>query len=352
MTDVLVVGAGMAGLAAALEAMRAGASVLVLEAASRPGGMVHTERIDGEWIVEAGPDSFLTARGGVTAVAADLGIEHRVTPLATTGSGLWTGTTLRPLSEGEAAALLGIQAKTEDLSTPHASFAGGMGDLMEAIAARLGSSLRVCQDVGAITIGKKRISIHTRTGMTESARGAVLAQPAWRAAELLGSVSPETGDALAGIPYLPSLTVSLAYRADRIGTAIGGTGFVVQADTAAPLRACTYASLKFPHRAPPGHVLLRAFLNPTSERPEVAAHRRLSEILRIEGQPLWSRVYHWARGIPFYSKDHAERVGQARAAMWGRGAVALAGAGYDGAGVTACLESGRRAAREVLEATR
>src|SRR5207249_12114340 len=39
------------------------------------------------------------------------------------------------------------------------------------------------------------------------------------------------------------------------------------------LRACTYASAKFPGRAPAGHVLLRAFLAPGDGDPANAAHR-------------------------------------------------------------------------------
>jgi monoamine oxidase len=45
--DVLVIGAGAAGLAAAAELTRAGRSVLILEAKSRIGGRCHTQRLAG-----------------------------------------------------------------------------------------------------------------------------------------------------------------------------------------------------------------------------------------------------------------------------------------------------------------
>ncbi|PIJ00368.1 amine oxidase, partial [Leucobacter sp. OLES1] len=45
--DTIVIGAGISGLSAAAELLRAGRSVVVLEARDRIGGRVHTEREDG-----------------------------------------------------------------------------------------------------------------------------------------------------------------------------------------------------------------------------------------------------------------------------------------------------------------
>ena len=45
--DVVVVGAGLAGLACAGDLARAGHSVTVLEASDGPGGRVRTDHVDG-----------------------------------------------------------------------------------------------------------------------------------------------------------------------------------------------------------------------------------------------------------------------------------------------------------------
>src|SRR5688500_5241897 len=54
--DVLVIGAGMAGVAAARECARAGLDVVVVEAQDRVGGRVHTARDFCEYPVEQGAE--------------------------------------------------------------------------------------------------------------------------------------------------------------------------------------------------------------------------------------------------------------------------------------------------------
>lgn len=74
-TDVLVVGAGLAGLAAAHELNTAGASVIVLEARDRVGGRVLNHLLDGGEPVEIGGQWVGPTQDRVLAMAARLGID-------------------------------------------------------------------------------------------------------------------------------------------------------------------------------------------------------------------------------------------------------------------------------------
>jgi oxygen-dependent protoporphyrinogen oxidase len=83
--------------------------------------------------------------------------------------------------------------------------------------------------------------------------------------------------------------------------------------------------------------------------PGAIAHAELATILEIESAPLWTRAFHWPRVLPRYQPGHAERVAVVRERLTRLAPLAIAGSGFDGAGVSACVRSGREAARQVIE---
>src|SRR5256885_5314109 len=133
-TTVAIVGAGIAGLAAAWELKRAGVAVTLLESERRAGGMKVAERRDG-FLVEGGPDGFLAAEPDLPALARELGIADRLVDQLARGAAVWTGSRFEPLAEGSAAALLGIEVRGEDLGAGFRSFAGGVAVGVEALVA-------------------------------------------------------------------------------------------------------------------------------------------------------------------------------------------------------------------------
>jgi oxygen-dependent protoporphyrinogen oxidase len=77
MQPVIVIGAGIAGLAAAWELRQRGLPVLVLEKTDRAGGVIRTEHVDG-FVIDAGPDSFLIQKPAAITLCRELGIEQRL----------------------------------------------------------------------------------------------------------------------------------------------------------------------------------------------------------------------------------------------------------------------------------
>ena len=98
--DVAVIGGGIAGLAAAYELQLRGLDVRLLEASSRLGGVVRTDRFDG-WVVDAGPDALLVQKPAAVDLCRELGLGDRLisTKLPRTAYVLRDGR-LRPLVEG------------------------------------------------------------------------------------------------------------------------------------------------------------------------------------------------------------------------------------------------------------
>jgi monoamine oxidase len=73
--DVVVVGAGLAGLAAARAVAASGASVVVVEARDRVGGRVHNHDIGGGDVVEVGAQWIGPTQDRLAALADELGVD-------------------------------------------------------------------------------------------------------------------------------------------------------------------------------------------------------------------------------------------------------------------------------------
>ena len=120
--DVAVIGGGISGLAAAYELQRRGLRARVLEASSRPGGVIVTERRDG-WIIDGGPDSMLVQKPGAVALCRELGIADRlVSTLQPRTAYVMREGWLHPIVEGS---FLGFPVRLSSLARSSLFTAGG-----------------------------------------------------------------------------------------------------------------------------------------------------------------------------------------------------------------------------------
>lgn len=133
---IAVIGGGISGLAAAYALARQNTvHVTLLEATNRLGGVLHTEVIDG-WVIEHGPESFLSAKPRGTGLATELGLASRfqTTDPRNRGSLIMKDGELHPMPEGLTGLIpsqMGPMARTK-LVSPLGKLRMGMDYLIPA----------------------------------------------------------------------------------------------------------------------------------------------------------------------------------------------------------------------------
>ncbi|MBI1258933.1 MAG: protoporphyrinogen oxidase [Chloroflexi bacterium] len=448
---VVIIGGGISGLSAAWALEKAGIEYVLLEASERLGGKVLTERV-GDFVIEAGPDSFLTQKPGAINLARELGIDlipinqrqpatyvlHHGKPVPLPeGVALIVPTKLAPFlrsplfsiggklrlmldfvlpaknssgdetlanfvrrrlgrealdklaaplmagiynGEAEQQSLLATFPRYRDTEKQYGSIIrgtmaqrktqkpsgapafmtprGGTQALIDALVTNLHGDVRTLAKVQAIEViptGDKghsdRHSYTITLANTEQikAEAILITVPAPSAAELVRPLSQEAADLLAGIRYLSSGTISLAFRVEDVKQPIGGFGVVIPPSEKRPINAITITSEKFAERAPAEQVLLRVFFG-GSRSPEtmmlddddlVALVRgELKAILGIEATPLLTRIYRWWNANPQYDLGHLERVKALEAAL--PAGIYVTGSAYRGVGLPDCIQQAQQ----------
>ncbi len=112
---IIVVGAGISGLSAGLDLQRAGFDVVVMDAADRVGGSLHTAEFAGG-SVDVGAESFLIRRPEAVDLATELGID--VSPPIRSSALIVRGDQRHPLPPGTVFGVPGTAADLGGLLTP------------------------------------------------------------------------------------------------------------------------------------------------------------------------------------------------------------------------------------------
>ncbi|MGW7369792.1 protoporphyrinogen oxidase [Streptomyces sp. NPDC054841] len=109
---VVVIGGGIAGLAAAHRLLTTGVRVTLLEATTRLGGKLQTGEIAGG-PVDLGAESMLARRPEAVDLARAVGLGERLRPPATATASVWTRDALRPMPKGH---VMGVPGSPDALS--------------------------------------------------------------------------------------------------------------------------------------------------------------------------------------------------------------------------------------------
>ena len=114
MHDCIIIGGGIAGLAAAWETLQHGVRPVVLEKDVRAGGVIRTELVD-EFVIDAGPDALLIQKPAAVQLCRELGLGDRLLPTLTPRTAFVVrGRRLVPLPD---ASMLGIPTSVKPFLT-------------------------------------------------------------------------------------------------------------------------------------------------------------------------------------------------------------------------------------------
>ncbi len=452
--EVIIIGGGIAGLAAAYELHRRGVPFLRLEREARPGGVILSEQVDG-FTIDAGPDALLVQKPAAITLCRELGIGDRLFPTKLPRAAFIVRRgRLHPLPESS---ILGIPRDMRALAATRlftlrgkarmaaelfvrrrrategdesiGSFIGRRfgreavtylaepllagihaGDVdrlsMRALFPRFleaeerhGSVLRAFRQIGQraskdgvfrslpgglheIVAALMRVlprasvrcsaavvgldvaapgggyTVRVQSGETLRAPAIILAVPAYVTARLLGVLDARAAELCASIPYASSATVFFAWPRAAVHHALLGSGFVVPRVEKTTIMAGTWVSSKWPHRAPEGHVLMRAFVGGARDpgaldRPDeelaASAEADMRKLMTIDGPARFARVYRWVRANAQHEVGHLGVVAAIEDRLHRLPGLYVTGSGFRGVGVPDCIADGRATGATVAE---
>lgn len=231
----------------------------------------------------------------------------------------------------------------------------GMQRIIAAAAERLPpGALRTGAQVRCVRRGDHAWSLELAGGEAIGNLDAViLTTPAYVAADQLRGVDPRLTDQLRSIEYAGASVVCFGFREDQVPAAPEAFGIVVPAVEGRRVIAVSFASFKFPGRAPAGRVLVRVFVG-GALRPDLAelgdepltrlALEELASLVGVRGAPELVEIARWPRRMPQYHVGHLDLVASIETLTQAHPGLELAGAAYRGVGVPQCIHSGEAAA--------
>jgi len=205
--------------------------------------------------------------------------------------------------------------------------------------------------------GSGRWRIAFGNGSHEEYDGVISALPGPRTAQVVGDAMPQLAEELRGIPYASSALVILGLSQQQVRRMPEAFGFVVPAIEGRKILAASFASHKFPGRAPAGMTLVRVFLGGMRQGELLAlddqsleqiAIEELRELIGLQGRPLFSRVRRWHQAMPQYHVGHRQRVQRIEKILAEFPGLVITGNALHGVGVPHVVSSAQRGAERLL----
>jgi oxygen-dependent protoporphyrinogen oxidase len=192
-----------------------------------------------------------------------------------------------------------------------------------------------------------------------AAEAVVLALPAPACAPLLREAAPVLAEQVGAIPCGGAATVTGCWPCREVSHPLDGFGFVVPRTEGRAILGCTFSHVKYEHRAPEGHALLRAFLPlppGAEELPDDELEARLTAagladlraLLGIRAEPTFTLCWFGRAVMPHYRVGHLERVAEIERLAEQLPGFALAGNAYRGVGIPDSIRSGEQAAERLV----
>ena len=241
----------------------------------------------------------------------------------------------------------------------------GMLSLVQKIADRLpAGTVRTSAPVERLVSGSDgrwEVTTGGDSPHTYHCDAVVLATKSTAAARLIAELDREIADRLSAIPHASCSIVSLGYRRDQIAHRMDGFGFVVPSVEKRKIISGSFSSVKYPGRAPDGHVLVRAFIGGQLQ-PELAAlpddqlieiaREELGQLLGISGEPNLVLISRYKESMPQYYVGHADRMAQVDEASSRLPGLHLVGNAFGGVGMPFCIHKAEQAAEKVVQSLR
>jgi oxygen-dependent protoporphyrinogen oxidase len=239
------------------------------------------------------------------------------------------------------------------------SLRGGMQTLVDALLDAIDADVRTGTTVTGLRADGDGFVIGT-AGEELSVDAVVVAVPAHVAAPLFREMAPDPAGTLDRITFASVATASFVYPGDAVRIPAKGSGVLVPRSENRTVAGVTWFSAKWPHAAPPGTTVLRAFAGRSEGDPSLALdddellnrmEGDLADVLGISEPAGSRRLTRWDRGIPQLEVGHLVAISsiEKQMAPWPR--LALAGAGYRGTGIPDCIDQARAAVGRILDPT-